>query len=99
MNSDERVVYRILEAARKVHRVLGCGFPEIIYERALITELRSNGFQVEKEKTIKIWYASRVVGKHRLDLVVDDSVIVEIEGESRNHPSSHGANEFLPACD
>ena len=82
MNSDERVVYRILEAARKVHGVLGCGFPEVIYERALITELRSNGLQVEKEKTIRIWYASRVVGKHRLDLLVDKTIVVELKAIS-----------------
>lgn len=52
---------------------------ESIYGRALIAELKSSGLSVEREKLIKIWYASSVVGKHQLDLVVDNAVIVELK--------------------
>lgn len=79
MESCERLVFRIVEAARAVHLALGPGFIESIYSRALIAELKNNGFQVEREKAIKIWYASSVVGKHLLDLVVDGTVIVELK--------------------
>ncbi len=79
MESCERLVFRIVEAARAVHLALGPGFIESIYSRALIAELKNNGFQVEREKAIKIWYASIVVGKHLLDLVVDGTVIVELK--------------------
>ena len=79
MESCERLVFRIVEAARAVHLALGPGFIESIYSRALIAELKNNGFQVEREKAIKIWYASSVVGKHLLDLVVDGPVIVELK--------------------
>ena len=79
MESCERLVFRIVEAARAVHLALGPGFIESIYSRALIAELKNNGFQVEREKVIKIWYASSVVGKHLLDLVVDGTVIVELK--------------------
>ena len=71
MDSSERVVHRIVEAARRVHGELGPGFIESIYGRALITELKNTGLHVEREKLIKIWYASSVVRQHRLDLVVD----------------------------
>ena len=79
MESCERLVFRIVEAASAVHLALGPGFIESIYSRALIAELKNNGFQVEREKAIKIWYASSVVGKHLLDLVVDGTVIVELK--------------------
>jgi GxxExxY protein len=79
VESCERLVFRIVEAARAVHLALGPGFIESIYSRALIAELKNNGFQVEREKAIKIWYASSVVGKHLLDLVVDGTVIVELK--------------------
>jgi GxxExxY protein len=73
------LVYRILEAARVVHATLGPGFVESIYGRALGAELKAGSFQVDREKAIKIWYGSLIVGKHRLDLVVGESVIVELK--------------------
>ena len=79
MEVGDQVVYRILKAARLVHTALGPGFVEKIYARALIAELMDDGFQVEREKTIKIWYGPRLVGKHRLDLVVDNTVIIELK--------------------
>jgi GxxExxY protein len=73
------VVYEILQAARTVHAALGPGFIESIYARALTIELRNNGFHVDRERSIKVWYGASLVGKHRLDLVVDQSVIVELK--------------------
>lgn len=79
MGAGDQVIYRILKAARVVHTTLGPGFIEKIYTRALIAELTDDGFQVEREKTIKIWYGPRLVGKHRLDLLVDGAVIIELK--------------------
>jgi PD-(D/E)XK nuclease superfamily len=59
-------VYRILQAARAVHSALGPGFIESIYGRALAAELKGNGFQVERERAIKIWYGLCLVGKHSI---------------------------------
>ncbi len=42
-------------------------------------QLKSDGLRIDREKLIKIWYGSSVVGKHRLDLVVDGSVIIELK--------------------
>ena len=72
-------MYRILQAARAAHSALGPGFIESVYGRALAAELKGYGFQVERERTIKIWYGSCLAGKHRLDLVVDNSVIIELK--------------------
>ena len=94
MDSGERLVYRIVEAARTVHRELGPGFIESVYARALGRELQTRGLSIQRERLIKIRYASIftgcalsglhslrsfVVGKHRLDLVVDGTVIVELK--------------------
>lgn len=79
MDAGDQVVYRILTAARQVHTTLGPGFIEKIYARALIAELMDNGFRVERERTIKIWYGPRLVGKHRIDLLIDGAVIIELK--------------------
>lgn len=79
MQSSDHLVHRILEAARAVHRTLGPGFLESIYSRALIEELKTRELRVEREKRIKIWYGDRVVGTHRLDLIVDGSIIIELK--------------------
>ena len=79
MDDQDRLVYRILEAARAVHNALGPGFVESIYGRALAAELKQCEFEVDRERAIKIWYGLCLVGKHRLDLVVDNSVIIELK--------------------
>jgi GxxExxY protein len=79
VDSDDGLLCDILQAARNVHGTLGPGFIESIYGRALTLELKKRGFQVDREKSIKIWYGPSLVGKHRLDLVVDGSVIIELK--------------------
>jgi GxxExxY protein len=90
MEENDNPAYRIVEAARQVHRTLGPGFLENIYGRALILELRSRGLSYEREKQIKIWYGVQLVGKHRLDLVVDASVVVELKA-NRGIVAAHQA--------
>ena len=79
MDCEDRLLYGILEAARVVQSALGPGFVESIYGRALAFELKKHGFHVDREKAIKIWYGLFLVGKHRLDLLVDHLVIVELK--------------------
>jgi GxxExxY protein len=79
MEGEGQTVHRILDASRLVHTTLGPGFIESIYTRALVAQLMEDGFQVDREKSVKIWYGSRLVGKHRIDLLVDGSVIIELK--------------------
>src|SRR5438046_10458804 len=72
-----RLIQEILKAAQTVHSKLGCGFIESVYGRALIIELKNTEFRIEREKLIKIWYGSKIVGKHLLDLVINETVIIE----------------------
>ena len=75
----DRLVHEIVAAARRVQETLGPGFLESIYGKALLAELKSRGLRIEREKSFKIWYASQIVGRHVLDLVVEDRVIVEVK--------------------
>ncbi len=68
---------KIIECAIEVHRQLGPGFLENIYENALIAELKNNGLKVESQKNIPLYYKDTLVGEHRLDLLVEDKIIVE----------------------
>jgi GxxExxY protein len=70
---------RIIEAAIEVHRVLGPGFLEAIYEEALAHEFHLRGIPYERQKPIVIRYKDIVAGEQRLDLLVDGKVIVELK--------------------
>ncbi len=73
---------RIIGCAMKVHRVIGLGFPEVIYQRCLLIELRKAGMVCETEVEKDIFYEGIKVGSRRLDLIVDNSVIVELKAVS-----------------
>ncbi|MBP6864206.1 MAG: GxxExxY protein [Candidatus Didemnitutus sp.] len=70
---------RVIEAAIEVHRALGPGFLESIYESALSVELSRRGIRFERQKTIKIFYQGVEVGEHRLDLLVEECLMVELK--------------------
>ena len=90
VQSTDQLVHRIVQSARSVHTTLGPGFIESIYSRALAAELKNEEFRVEREKLIKIWYRSLLVGKHCLDIVVNDAVILELKA-SRGIVPAHTA--------
>jgi GxxExxY protein len=70
---------KIIGAAIRVHRELGPGFLESIYEEALKVEFSKNAFKFESQKEIKIEYLGVEVGVHRLDLVVENIIIIELK--------------------
>lgn len=70
---------KIIGAAIEVHRRLGPGFLESIYEKALIIELRKRGLQVASQVETGIYYDGIEVGKHRLDLLVEGLIVVELK--------------------
>ena len=73
----EDLIRRIIGAAITVHKELGPGYLESVYETALTVELDSMGIRYERQKTVDILFRGLKVGEHRLDLVVEDIVIVE----------------------
>ena len=77
---DKRVdelAHAVIGAAIEVHRHLGPGFLENIYEEALCIELEAIPF--ERQKEISVLYKGRPIGKHRVDLLVGQSLMVELK--------------------
>jgi GxxExxY protein len=75
----EKLSKAIIGAAIKVHKELGPGFLESIYEEALKVELSEANLNFEYQKEIKIEYHGKEVGNHRLDLVIEKEIIVELK--------------------
>ena len=71
--------YKIKAACIEVRKVLGNGFLEKVYENALKYELEQNGFNVENQKEIKVFYKNINVGKYFPDLVIDEKIIIELK--------------------
>lgn len=70
---------QIIAAAIEVHRLLGPGLLESIYEEAFCVELTLRGMAFERQKEIEIYYKGRSIKGQRLDLLVDGEVVVEIK--------------------
>ena len=62
-----------------VYNELGFGFLENVYQNSLFIELKNQGFKVEAQKQIKVFFKNVVVGEYYADLVVDDLVILELK--------------------
>lgn len=62
-----------------VYNELGYGFLEKVYHRAMIIELNENGYEVEHEKKIEVFYKNEVVGTYIPDLIINKSVILELK--------------------
>jgi GxxExxY protein len=69
-----------------VHRELGPGLIEAIYGRALSIELGLHGISYETERATQVRYRGHVVGSHRIDIVVENQVIVELKAVDRLGP-------------
>ena len=74
--------YAIIQAAYEVHNQLGPGLLEKLYERALIIELLTRGYNIEQQKEIVAKYKNQIIGKHILDLIVNDCIILELKAVS-----------------
>jgi GxxExxY protein len=70
---------KVIGLAMKVHSALGPGFLESVYQNALVWELRKGGFKAEAERPISVQYDGQIVGAFMGDLLVNDSLIVELK--------------------
>jgi GxxExxY protein len=69
----------IISCGIEVHKQLGPGFLESIYHSALLLELERQGLKAASQKEVQIYYLGREIGMHRLDIVVDNTIIVELK--------------------
>ena len=71
--------YRIVGCAQRVHRVLGPGFPETVYHRALCHELVQARVPFETEKLVEVFYEGILCGQFKPDLLIEEKVLVELK--------------------
>jgi len=79
MTDDDPLTGKIIAAAIEVHRTLGPGLLESIYEEALCHELSLRGIPFERQKQQDVVYKGHVIKGQRIDLVVSGEVVVEIK--------------------
>lgn len=78
----KELAYKIVGAAMEVHRILGPGFLEAVYQRALASELTMRGICFEEYKPLPVEYKGNPVGTYEADILVEGEVILEIKAVS-----------------
>ena len=78
---------RIIGCAIAVHRALGPGLLEQLYESAICIEFDLIGLRYERQKLVPVEYKGRLLGEYCIDLIVEDLVIVEIKSVERPVPA------------
>ncbi len=79
MFDEEVLTGQIIECAIAVHKALGPGFIEAVYHNALMLEFAERGIRAEREVEVLVRYKGKLVGKHRLDVVVEEQVVLELK--------------------
>ncbi|MHB1263959.1 MAG: GxxExxY protein [Gemmatimonadaceae bacterium] len=79
---DEATCRRVIGIFYRVYNLLGFGFPESVYARALELELVACGLNVVREARMQVTYRREVIGEFRADLLVEDCLILELKAAS-----------------
>lgn len=84
---NEKLIYKelsfkIMEAVFEVHNILGPGYSENIYEEALAKEFTDKKIPFERQKSIDVNYKGEKVGEYKLDMVIDNKIILELKAAS-----------------
>ena len=87
---SDNLTGEVIGAAIEVHRVLGAGYLESLYQGALAVELRGRGIRFEKEKIIAVTYKGNPIGESRLDFLIENTLVVELKAVA-NLTSLHEA--------
>ncbi|MCH8558881.1 MAG: GxxExxY protein [Balneolia bacterium] len=77
----EAITHEIIGCAMKVHRQLGCGFQEVIYQRALNIEMKKKKLRFAKEMDMPVLYDGIEIGTRRVDFFVEKKIMVEIKAQ------------------
>lgn len=78
----EELTHKIIGCAMQVHRTLGNGFQEVIYQRALAIEFEHQRIEFEREKVMSIFYRDIDIGTRRVDYLVENKIMVEIKART-----------------
>lgn len=81
---DDLLTQKIIGCAIEVHRQLGAGLLEALYEEALSVEFELQNLKFQRQVELPVSYKDRPIGQYRLDLMVEDLVVVEIKSVERH---------------
>jgi GxxExxY protein len=96
----DELIYRVIGCMIEVLKELGPGFLERVYRRAIAAELHEQGIQFESEKKIQLRYKKKRVGIHRLDLFVENELVVELKTVETLHKKHYAqVRSYLKATD
>lgn len=76
---EKELTHKIIGCAMKVHTVLGNGFQEVIYQRALAIEMNKQGLNFAREMEMQIFYEGEHIGTRRVDFFVEDKIMLELK--------------------
>ena len=77
---------KIIGCAMEVHKVLGNGFQEVIYQRSLAIEFELQGVNYEREPEMDVFYKGRLVGSRRVDFLVEQKISTELKAQIHTEP-------------
>jgi GxxExxY protein len=83
---DDRLTQKIIGCAIEVHRHLGPGLLEATYESALCIEMEDSGLSYKRQLAYPAVYKGKTIGEYRLDLMIENAVIVELKSVERLDP-------------
>ena len=84
--ATEDLAFRVIGAAIEVHRELGPGLLEGIYENALCIELKARNIPYEKQKEVPVMYKGQAIGNNFIDILVQDTIVLELKSVDKLHP-------------
>jgi GxxExxY protein len=76
---EQKLSNQVIHCYYKVYNTLGYGFLEKVYEKALYLELLNNGINCKRQCPIKVYYNGTIVGEYYADIIVEDSIILELK--------------------
>ena len=76
---NENLTYQVIGCAMKVHKLLGNGFQELVYQRSLAIEFERAGIVFSREVEQCVYYDGINIGKRKADFVVDEKIIIELK--------------------
>jgi len=83
----QEITSKIIKCAYTVHKNLGFGFLENVYQNALMIELKNSDLNAEKEKKIQVLYNGQIVGDYIADIVVEKKIICELKSTKEINPA------------
>ncbi len=78
-NELNDLTFKVIGAMIEVHKTLGPGFIEKVYHRAMEIELAERGIRFDTEKEVHLKYKGKPIGTHRIDLLIEDELVVELK--------------------